>query len=99
MEGRNAVGHQIFRFPFAPICMDYSFSSGLMYLHLAEVYGLKPWRLSIVYCNFVNTPEFVFGVLVLFLLTYILTYTIYNCHLVCGINYTCYDLASDMGSI
>lgn len=37
VEGWDAVHHQIFRFPFAPHCMDYSFSSGLMYLHLAEV--------------------------------------------------------------
>jgi len=77
VEGWNAVYHQIFLF-FALIVWTIVFSSGLMYLHLAEVYGLKPRRLSIVYCNFVNTLEFVCGVLVLFLLTYILAiqYTI-----------------------
>jgi len=70
----------------APIVWTIVFSSGLMYLHLAEVYGLKPRCLSIVYCNFVNTLEFVCSLLVLFLLTYILA--IQLAHLVCGINYT-----------
>jgi hypothetical protein len=69
----TAVYHQIFRFLFAPIVWTIVFSSGLMYLLLAEVYGLKPRRLSIVYCNFVNTLEFVCGMSVLFLSTYILT--------------------------